>query len=252
MIQATRPEEASSIYPTEFLPWQLASAAALDSFVQIIPPAPGKVRMRKVATRGAKRPTFKHFSITGGRILQTESSSELDLSFVLDAMPIVTSYGEQPFAIEYWHQGRINLHVPDFAATVSAERMIFEVKKDDWNDPDVQARTALMKQLLAPHRIRYELIGPGSLPKVLVHNSVALLQRARYPNTLLGQAQLNEHIRSSRCTTLGELGWNASRVHGVSVAREIIEGRLHVDIARPLSDSSPVALCAAHLVGGVN
>jgi len=198
--------------------------------------------MRKVATRGARRATYKHFSLTSGRIVQAESSAELELSFVLDALPVVTSYAEQPFGIEYWNLGRVNLHIPDFAAIVSGRRYVFEVKKEDWKDPDVLARTALMKNLLAPHGIVYEMVSPGSLPNVIVRNSVALLHRARVSNTFLGISQLSERVEKTPQITLGELGWNESPIHGMSVAREIIEGRLLVDMTRPLSEMTRLSM----------
>ncbi|WIH05124.1 hypothetical protein KHF85_00845 [Xanthomonas translucens pv. graminis] len=227
-------------FPTPLCRWQFNTLAADPAQIRVAHPDPEKIRMRRLVSRAARRPVFKQFALKPGRVVQCESQAELDFSLFLDATPQVTAYGEQPFCIYYLDSGQLRKHIPDFAAQIDGQRHVFEIKRDDWQDPDVLERTELLKEALSRYSMHYHLIVPGHLPETNLRNAILLLQRARLANTRLGSQWLQETVRRSGSLTLAQAGWEDPDSHGQSVAREIVEGRLFVDRSKPLTGASLV------------
>lgn len=201
-------------------------------------PAAGKVRMRKLLSRGARRPIFRFTSLKLGRSVQLESMLEEQVALQLDACPSVAAYAEQPVMIHViTEQGPLR-HVPDFAILQDGRPGFLEIKYARDVDAQVRYRTALLCERLAPLGMGYRLITEQDLPSPhRLSNAWALLSRGRSKVTDLDALLL--HHQTSQSTTLGELGWD-NPATARRLARHILEGRLPVDLSVPLGRDSRV------------
>ena len=83
---------------------------------QVISPSGGIVR--------GKFPSRKN-----GRMIYHEGLLELDAIYLFEASPLVVSYREQPYAINYPDGSRLRRYTPDFELTLrTGKRVLIEVK----------------------------------------------------------------------------------------------------------------------------
>lgn len=210
-------------------------------------PAEGKVRVRNLVSRGAMRATYRFTSVKLGRIVQLESSLEEQVALLLDACPTVSAYAEQPVLMEFiTPDGSRSRHVPDLAVLHHGVPMFIEVKFSRDVDLEVLQRTRRLIDLLAPLGIGYRLVTEADLPApTRLDNAWSLLTRGRVDVSPTQLVLIHERARHG--ATLGELGWKQPGL-ARQLARQILEGRISVDLSCPL-DANTLVSTSRHAEG---
>lgn len=225
-------------FPREPVRW--ASPATSADGVRWAWPDAGKVRVRKLLSRAARRPIFRFSSLKMGRSIHLESQLEHELALLLDACPRVDAFAEQPVVMEFNTAGGTARHIPDFAVAHQGRPWFVEVKFARDVDAAVLERTHHLTKLLADVGVGYRLMTEQDLPApTRLSNAWSLLQRGRRMttdhDTVLTLHQVITHPR----ITLGELGWDDT-TRATILARELMQGRLHTDFSARLSSTSIV------------
>ncbi len=205
---------------------------------EIIFPNAGKLRCRRVVTRSRARRTGNYPSWKMGRMLQWESKNELNAFRLLDCIPAVTHFTEQPCEIRYTQGGECKSHFPDILVQMSGRKEIWEVKPEvEARRSGVATRTALLTQALPRWGYGYRLV---------IDRDLAKQPRLRNAQILLrfGRSAIDEYEYESLRLILkrdGILLWSKAcdGTYG-SKGREILcnlalRGILAVDINVPLS-----------------
>lgn len=137
-----------------------------DQILSIEWPNDGQDRMRKVVARSNARSTSKYASWKVGRMVQCESRNESNCCLILDSLPEVRSYAEQPCKIRYYLDGAERTHVPDFVVHYDDKRRdeLWEVKpKKALALPEYQRRTDFLSSTLPLHGFDYRTVSAETL-----------------------------------------------------------------------------------------
>ena len=90
--------------------------------------------------------------VFAGRSRHAESQNELKAFRVLMATGRPDAWQEQPFCLEYHHEGAQHRYTPDILVAWGAHQEVVEIKEDsDAESPENQARFPLIRKLLADH-----------------------------------------------------------------------------------------------------
>ncbi len=200
-------------------------------------PTPGQLRVRRLVHRGAPRPVSKCYSLKLKRIVQCESSLEVDVAKLLDACPAVTVFAEQPLALHYFDDGIPRRHVPDYMFQAGDHRGLIEVKFEaDIND-EIRHRTERLIELLKPYGWRYRVVTEATVRSDhLLDNVQKLLRRGRQHPPEHWSLATFDRIRRSGPIALGEFGWHqAGQVQTIWISHEILVGNVQVDLSCKLS-----------------
>jgi hypothetical protein len=175
--------------------------------VQIIFPADGRIRSRKVVTRSRARATGKFPSLKMNRMLQWESVNELNAFRLLEVNPAVLKFNEQPCELHYVMNDEPHVHYPDILVHLNHGAEFWEIKAvAEAKHPDVIERTKLLTQALPNFGYQYRVIlGEDLGRKVRLENIKSILAYGRKDVTSL----LREKVRQIFCQhqeiKLGEL-----------------------------------------------
>jgi len=112
----------------------------------IVFPASGQLRSRKVVSRSRARPAGKYPSWKMRRMLQWESENELNAFRLLDCDPDVTRFDEQPCETMYALGGQPRRHYPDILVQKkNGQKELWEVKGEAHAEElEIAARTRLL------------------------------------------------------------------------------------------------------------
>jgi hypothetical protein len=114
----------------------------------VVFPELGELRSRKVVTRSRARSTGKYPSWKMGRMIQWESTPELNAFRLLDSDPMVIRFSEQPCEIAYLQDGVVRGHFPDILVEYVDRKELWEVKlESEAVKPEIVVRTALLGDL---------------------------------------------------------------------------------------------------------
>jgi len=196
------------------------------------------IRARKVVTRSRARPTGKFPSWKVGRMVQWESSHELNAYRLLDTNPAVRTYREQPCEIRYVLNGEERRHFPDALVEFEGTREIWEVKtKQDASDPEVVDRTTLLEHALPNHGYQYKVVIAEDLQRQpRLANALLVLRfgRAQMPDA--DRERLRRiFMRTSSFTWGAVLDEASGRLGRNHICRLLLEGVLTFDIEKPLT-----------------
>lgn len=214
----------------------------------------GGLRARKVVTRSRARPTGKHPSWKMNRMMQWESPHERNAFRRLDATPEVLTFEEQPAVITYRLDGVVHKHFPDILVRYRYKQEFWEVKTSaDASRDEVAVRSRLMERLLPPLGFTYRLALAEDLAQdPWLSNATHLLKWGRTPVPLLAWEDLRQAFARfpsiSWGTVLdGALGRDGAR----HVCRLILEGRLSMDLSKPMERRTPITWCVTAVAGEV-
>jgi hypothetical protein len=137
--------------------------------------------MRRIVMRSRARATGRYPSWKAGRMMQWESVNELNAFRILDAMPEVSTFAEQPCEIRYVQAGLDRYHYPDILVVINGVSELWEVKPGaDARSEETQSRTELLTQELLPYGLVYRIASAESLAQQpRLKNSIKLLQFGR-------------------------------------------------------------------------
>jgi hypothetical protein len=109
-------------------------------------------RVREPVSRSRSGVQGKVSDVVRGRSRHAESQNELKAFQVLLATGHADAWQEQPFVLEYHHDGKRHRYTPDILVAWGANREVVEIKEDSEADkPENRARFALVRELLAEH-----------------------------------------------------------------------------------------------------
>lgn len=221
---------------------QIGASATQDLRLDL--PSSGEIRMRNLVHRGAPRPVFKTTSVKLGRVVQCESELEREAALLLDFIPTVRAYGEQPVRINYLADGEWRSHIPDFAVLVENQITFVEIKFVKDVDAQVESRTRLLEKRLGSLGAIYCLATEHHLRQAShVQNAVRVLRRARHAISEVQLLTTLEKLRRSRSLPLAAFGWSVADSHdAVGIAQLIMSGHAAIDGEHAVSDQSNVWL----------
>src|SRR6266536_3032293 len=109
-------------------------------------------RAREPVSRSKSGVQGKVADVVHGRSRHAESQNELYAFRILLATARSDAWQEQPFILEYHHEGAKHRYTPDILVIWGAHKEVVEVKDDAEAElPENQPRFALINGLLAEH-----------------------------------------------------------------------------------------------------
>lgn len=209
-----------------------------NTILEIKFPADGEVRSRKIVTRSRARSTGKYPSWKMGRMIQWESSNELNAYRLLDANPAATAYHEQPLCIRFVLNGETHMHFPDTMVQWGTSRELWEIKpSSEASRPGYVERTRFLEAALPKLGFAYRLVVAEDLKKEpRLSNVLTVLKFGRAPITDLAREQFRQIILASgsiqwKRVLDGDFGPQSRNV----ACRLILEGVLAVDLEHALT-----------------
>jgi hypothetical protein len=181
--------------------------------------------------------------VISGRSRHAESLNELQAFRVLLATARADGWQEQPFTLEYHHEGKKRRYTPDVLVAWDKHRHVVEIKEDAEADlPENQARFALIRELLTEHGYHFRLWRKSEICAEPRLTNAGLILRYRSVEV---PAVEREKIRRTFSTT-PEVRLDTFReTPGItlqSVLRLVLDGTLHVDWWEPLTPASRVSI----------
>lgn len=218
-----------------------------NPILEIAFPKEGCVRARRIVSRSRARPTGKFPSWKMGRMIQWESTNELNAYRLLDANPAALAYHEQPLTITYKLNGEIHKHYPDTMVQWGDSRELWEIKESsDASRPEVAARTRLMEDALPQLGFSYRIVLAEDLAKEpRLSNVLTVLKFGRAPAPELESERLRQAFLMTKEITWGTVLGGAFGKYGRNhVCRLVLEGKLHLNLELPLTDNSVISRVA--------
>jgi hypothetical protein len=199
-------------------------------------------RVRKPVSRSKSGVQGKVADVTHGRSRHAESQNELKAFQILVASAHADSWQEQPFTLEYHHEGKKHRYTPDVLVIWPRCQEVVEIKDDHAAAlPENQARFVLISELLAGHGYHFRVWRRSEICAEPRLTNVNLI--LRYRGVAVSAAD-RERVR--RVFSTPELNLRTlCKSSGTSVPivlRLVIEGALHIDWWEPISLDSKVGI----------
>jgi len=199
-------------------------------------------RVREPVSRSKSGVQGKVADVLRGRSRHAESQNELKAFRILLATARTDGWQEQPFFLEYHHEGAKHRYTPDILVVWGAHQEVVEIKEDsDADSPENQARFALICELLAEHGYRFRLWKRSEICAEPRLTNVSLILRYRCVEV---PTAVHERIRRAFSSTPELLLRTFSETPGIavqSVLRLVLDGTLHIDWWEPLDLESRVS-----------
>ena len=226
-------------------------AASTEDLRMDLPP-PGEVRIRNLVHRGAPRPVFKTASVKLGRVVQCESALEYEAALLLDVIPAVLAFAEQPVRIHYRTEEGWRSHVPDLAVLVADRLTFVEIKFEKDVDAEVCERTRTLEGQLGALGAGYCQLTERQLRQGdHIQNALRVLRRARHSISGAQLLTTLEKLRTMDRVPLAAFGWSvADSQEAVGIAQLIMSGHAVIDPHGPLSDRTCVWLARDNACAG--
>ena len=204
-------------------------------------PAPGEVRMRKIISRAAVRPTIKVPVLRLPRPVHAESELESDFFEIIDACFAVNAYGEQPCALHYETMGYRHRHVPDARVEWGNDRRIVEIKYSNTITDEDRERTRTLRRALPALGYSYHLLTEREIHReCYLENTQWLLRRGRHSVPGRRRIELFHAIRAAEALPLGCFDARDEAL----VARMILFGLLAIPMDMPIYGGTPVRVAS--------
>jgi hypothetical protein len=201
-------------------------------------PTSGQLRSRKVVTRSRARSTGKFPSVKMNRMLQWESTNELNAMYLLECDPVVTEFHEQPCEIRYSDGVNHRLHYPDLYVVTNGVKEIWEVKTEaEALRPETIARTNLMARFLPAKGYQYKQVLDLDLRRQpYLSNAKTMVHLGRRPVSLLEREALRRLLDARGFLSWSEASSDAYGTRGRQIlCRLVLDGYLQFDRTRLLS-----------------
>jgi hypothetical protein len=197
-------------------------------------------RVREPVSRSKTGVQGKVADSLHNRSRHAESQIELLAFRVLIAAGHPDAWQEQPFCLEYHHEGQLHRYTPDILLCWGARQEVVEIKTDsDAELPDNKARFDLISNLLAERGFHFRVWRQSEIcgePRLA--NAGLVL---RYRKVAVTAAMREEIRRIFSATPQLPLGAFAGRSMMIqSVFRLVLDGVLHIDWWQPLGLESTI------------
>ena len=198
-------------------------------------------RVREPVSRSKSTVQGKVADVVAGRSRHAESQNELRAFRVLMATGRSDGWQEQPFCLEYHHEGAKHRYTPDILVAWGAHREVVEIKEDsDAESPENQARFPLIGELLADHGFCFRVWKRSEICAEPRLANAALILRYR---SVVAPAAQDEAIRRAFSLTpeLPLRTFCGQPMTVQNVLRLVLDGKLHIDWWEPLSLDSRIS-----------
>jgi hypothetical protein len=152
------------------------------------------------------------------------------------------AWQEQPFVLEFHHDGKKHRYTPDILVAWGAHQEVVEIKEDTEADkPENRARFALVRNLLAEHGYPFRVWTRSEICAQPRLSNVGLILRYRRVDV---PAAEREKIRRTFASEAGLTLRTVSKTSGMivpAVLRLVLDGALHVDWWEPLGLDSRIS-----------
>lgn len=151
------------------------------------------------------------------------------------------AWQEQPFFLEYQHEGKKHRYTPDVLVAWGKHREVVEIKEDSEADSlENQTRFALIRELLHEHGLHFRVWRKSEICAEPRLANAALILRYRSV-----QVPTPEHERIRRIISLTpELLLRTFCENAMAVQRVlrlVLDGKLHIDWWEPLGLNSTIS-----------
>lgn len=198
-------------------------------------------RVREPVSRSKSGVQGKVADVASGRSRHAESQNELRAFQVLIATARSDAWQEQPFFLEYQHEGKKHRYTPDVLVVWEKHREVVEIKEDSEADsPENQTRFALIRELLHEHGLSFRVWRKSEICAQPRLANAALILRYRSV-----QVPGSEHERIRRVfSSMPELCLRTLCENPMAVQRVlrlVLDGKLHIDWWEPLGLNSSIS-----------
>jgi hypothetical protein len=200
-------------------------------------------RVRKPVSRSKSGVQGKVADVIHGRSRHAESQNELKAFQILVATAHADSWQEQPFTLEYHHEGAQHRYTPDILVIWGARQEVVEVKDDqEATLPENRVHFAFISELLAEHGYDFRVWKSSEIcsePRLTNSNLILRYRCVAVP------PPDRERVRRAFSST-SELPLHtlcqAAGTAVPSVLRLVLDGALHIDWWEPLGLDSKVSI----------
>ncbi len=201
-------------------------------------------RARRVISRSNSRVTGKYPGLKSRRMHYWESSLERDAFMLLDVSAEVVSFDEQPVTL-YYGMGKKLRHYPDLLVSYPNRQVFVEIKTDrEAQSMEVVTRTAYLIPALARHGYGYRVWTESEIRdrSFRLSNLRFLLRFGRSEVELPRFESLRQLFRQAPSIPWKEIvGHPTDSNKLTALCRLILEGRLQIDLTRPILPESMVS-----------
>jgi hypothetical protein len=198
-------------------------------------------RIREPVSRSKSAVQGKVADVLSGCSRHAESQNELRAFRILMATGHPDTWQEQPFRLEYHHDGAQHHYTPDILVAWGAHQEVVEIKDDcDADLPENQARFLLIRELLAEHGFCFRVWKKSEICAEPRFGNASLVLRYR---TVVVSASHYEGIRRA-FSLMPDLPLRRFCEHPATVQhvlRLVLDGTLHIDWWKPLTLDSKIS-----------
>jgi hypothetical protein len=200
-------------------------------------------RVREPVSRSKSGVRGKVADVASGRSRHAESQNELKAFRVLLATAHPDAWQEQPFMLEYHHEGTKHRYTPDILVVWGAHQEVVEIKEDsEAEKPDNRARFTLINELLAEHGCAFRLWKRSEICAEPRLTNVSLVLRYRCANVSAAEHERIRRAFSSATELNLRTFCEAPGLTIPSVLRLVLDGVLHINWWAPISLDSKVSI----------
>ena len=203
---------------------------------------PDLKRAREPVSRSKSGVQGKVADVFSGRSRHAESQNELKGFQVLLATGRTSGWQEQPFHLDYHHDGTKHRYTPDILVAWGSHREVVEIKDDvEAAMPANQERFALIRELLAEYGFHFRVWRRSEISAEPRLANVGLMLRYRCVNLTPAE---REGIRRAFASTSRLRLRILCDIQGIaiqSILRMVLDGTLHLDWWEPITLDSEVS-----------
>ncbi len=201
-------------------------------------------RARRVISRSNSRVTGKYPGLKSRRMHYWESSLERDAFMLLDVSAEVISFDEQPVTL-YYGIGKKLRHYPDVLVSYPNRKVFVEIKTDrEAQTEEIVSRTAYLIPALARHGYGYRIWTESEIRdrSFRLSNLRFLLRFGRTEVELTRFEWLRQLFSKNASLSWKDVvGHPTDKGKLSALCRLILEGRLRIDLMRPILPESLVS-----------
>lgn len=206
------------------------------------PPFDQLRRVREPVSRSKAGVQGKVADVVSGRSRHAESQNELKAFQIVVATARADYWQEQPFTLEYRHDGAKHRYTPDALLVWGEKRTVVEIKEDkEAESAEAQAKFAAIEDRLAEHGYQFRLWKSSEIrAEPRLSNANLIL---RYRSVTVSPEQRERVRRAFASTPEIELRslCDVTKVPVQSLLRLVIDGAVYIDWWRPLCPSAAVS-----------
>ncbi len=199
-------------------------------------------RVREPVSRSKSGVQAKVADVFHGRSRHAESQNELKAFRVLLATGRADNWQEQPFRLEYHHDGEKHCYTPDILVVWGTHREVVEIKEDaDADLPENQRRFALLGELLAGYGYQFRVWRRSEIcAEPRLTNAGLLLRYRCVAVTPMVQETIRRAFSSTPVLPLRTFAGGRG-IAVQNVLRMVLDGSLHVNWWEPLTLDSAIS-----------